>query len=409
MGTNLMEIVKNALTAETQEKIAGFLGENSENTSKAIQSAVPAILNGLTGVATDEDKAVNMLGTLKGWISNGDISTDVHSDSDLSSISSKGAEMLGSLLGKDSLDKVNTSVASASGLSSISASSLIGLLSPMVLGWLTKSSEGSSFFSFLTSQSSLLSGVASNVTPNVQDVKETFNAASNMGSEHIANDGITLFKKILPLLIGLLIAGLLFMFFKKGCNKNENCTQANTTMNVDTTTTDSTTVDSFAMAATQKWEATLGKMMEYTLPNGVKISIPENGFENKFFGFMKDEKADLKGSWFELDRILFNTGGSGLNTVSMTQIQTVAEILKAYPTVKVKLGGYTDNTGSVEGNKKLSGERAQSVLSELTKLGIGADRMESEGYGPEHPVCPANDTEDCKAKNRRVAFRVTSK
>lgn len=41
--------------------------------------------------------------------------------------------------------------------------------------------------------------------------------------------------------------------------------------------------------------------------------------------------------------------------------------------------------------------------------GIAADRLSAEGYGPEHPVCPANDTDVCKAQNRRVDLRVVQK
>lgn len=42
-------------------------------------------------------------------------------------------------------------------------------------------------------------------------------------------------------------------------------------------------------------------------------------------------------------------------------------------------------------------------------MGVAKNRLESEGYRPEHLECPANDTEECKAKNRRIAIRVTAK
>jgi outer membrane protein OmpA-like peptidoglycan-associated protein len=35
--------------------------------------------------------------------------------------------------------------------------------------------------------------------------------------------------------------------------------------------------------------------------------------------------------------------------------------------------------------------------------------LTAQGFGPTHPVCPKNDTEDCKAQNRRTALRVTAK
>ena len=73
------------------------------------------------------------------------------------------------------------------------------------------------------------------------------------------------------------------------------------------------------------------------------------------------------------------------------------------------MGGYTDNTGSADANIKISGERAKVAADELVKLGVAAANVESEGYGPEHPVCAANDTPECKAQNRRVDIRVKAK
>ena len=82
--------------------------------------------------------------------------------------------------------------------------------------------------------------------------------------------------------------------------------------------------------------------------------------------------------------------------------------MKDYPSLKIKLGGYTDNTGDIAGNKKLSLERANAAKQKMTDLGISSDRIETDGYGQEFPVCKANDTPDCKAKNRRIDVRVTS-
>ena len=52
--------------------------------------------------------------------------------------------------------------------------------------------------------------------------------------------------------------------------------------------------------------------------------------------------------------------------------------------------------------------RATATVAELVKLGIAANRLEAEGYGPQHPIAN-NATEDGRAKNRRVSVRVTEK
>ena len=74
-----------------------------------------------------------------------------------------------------------------------------------------------------------------------------------------------------------------------------------------------------------------------------------------------------------------------------------------------EIGGFTDNTGPAAANKKLSTERAEAIKAMLVSLDVAASRLAAAGYGPAQPVCAANDTEECKAKNRRIAVRVTAK
>ncbi len=125
--------------------------------------------------------------------------------------------------------------------------------------------------------------------------------------------------------------------------------------------------------------------------------------------FIENKDAVVnKTTWFDFDRLTFETGKSTLKPESSEQLTNIAEILKAFPNVNIKLGGYTDNTGDANTNLKLSGERASSVKAELTKLGIADTRLDSEGYGQNNPVT-TNDTEAGRAANRRISIRVTKK
>jgi K(+)-stimulated pyrophosphate-energized sodium pump len=144
--------------------------------------------------------------------------------------------------------------------------------------------------------------------------------------------------------------------------------------------------------------------------NGVKLNIASSGnpVESSLLEFIKSDKAVDKDTWFDFDRLLFETGSANLKPQSKEQLENVAEILKAYPAVAIKLGGYTDNTGDAAANLKLSSERAQSVKKSLADLGVDNARLESEGYGEEHPVA-SNDTEEGRAQNRRISIRVTKK
>jgi K(+)-stimulated pyrophosphate-energized sodium pump len=145
------------------------------------------------------------------------------------------------------------------------------------------------------------------------------------------------------------------------------------------------------------------------LDNGTSLpNLSVEGVEAKLFDFIKSDKAVDKTTWFDFDRLLFETGSATLKPESQEQLNNIAEILKAYPGVNIKLGGYTDNTGNANDNLKLSTDRAASVKAELVKLGIADSRLESEGYGQEHPVA-SNDTEEGRAQNRRISVRVTKK
>ena len=153
----------------------------------------------------------------------------------------------------------------------------------------------------------------------------------------------------------------------------------------------------------------LGAKMDKALASGITLNIPENGIENNLLKFIEDKsKAVDKTTWFDFDRLTFETGKSSLKPESAEQLKNIAEILKAFPDVNVKVGGYTDNTGDANANLKLSGDRAAAVKSELIKLGIDDARLESEGYGVEHPIA-SNDTEEGRATNRRTSVRVTKK
>src|SRR5262249_39845916 len=119
-----------------------------------------------------------------------------------------------------------------------------------------------------------------------------------------------------------------------------------------------------------------------TLPTGFVLVAADNGVERQLIGFLDDpNRAVDQTTWFDFDRLLFETGSATLKPESKEQLHDVAEILKAYPNVKVKVGGYTDNTGDANANLKLSQDRATVVVTELVALGVPASRLSGEGYG----------------------------
>lgn len=164
-------------------------------------------------------------------------------------------------------------------------------------------------------------------------------------------------------------------------------------------------------AAKAKAEEAAKAMYSRALPGGYGLQGAVNGIESQLLGFIEDAKRPVdKTTWFNFDRLNFKTGSAELDMdASKAQLTNMAEILKAFPKVKLKVGGYTDNQGKPADNLKLSTQRAQAVSTALTGMGIKADRLSPEGYGSQFPVCAANDTDACRAQNRRIAVRVTAK
>lgn len=147
------------------------------------------------------------------------------------------------------------------------------------------------------------------------------------------------------------------------------------------------------------------------LSTGFNVVGNMTGIEAQLVAFIEDSARQVdKTTWFNFDRLSFKTNVADLDMeVSKDQLTNVAEILKAFPKVKLKVGGYTDNVGKPAANMKLSTARAKSVAVSLTALGAAATRLDPEGYGETHPECAANDTDACKQQNRRIALRVTAK
>lgn len=152
-----------------------------------------------------------------------------------------------------------------------------------------------------------------------------------------------------------------------------------------------------------------GEMQEIVLSESKKLNVKAGSLEHSLFNFIHDEsQAVSKDKWFNFDQVTFATGSTTPEASSAAQLQNIHDIMMAFPKVKLKIGGYTDNVGKAEDNMKLSQTRAESIVAELVKLGIAADRLEAEGYGDQHPVGD-NSTEEGRAQNRRMALRVTEK
>lgn len=100
--------------------------------------------------------------------------------------------------------------------------------------------------------------------------------------------------------------------------------------------------------------------------------------------------------------IYFDFNKADIKPESEPAFKEITKLLQQNPKLKLYVVGHTDNVGGFDYNMKLSQQRAEAVVRELaTKYKILPDRLKAVGVGPLAPVA-SNDTEEGKAKNRRV-------
>lgn len=402
METNLVDILKGYVTPDVISKASTMLGESESGVYKGVSASIPTLLSGLVHKSNDSSTMESVMNLINENSSNYDnvlsnlpsLLTGYGNSTALDS----GSKLM-ALLFKNKQSDTTDVIARTSGIKESSAASLLGMAAPMLLSYFAKSGMTlSSLKSLLSSQkenilsaapSGLNLGFGSTIDNDIRGKIHDVRKAESSSA-----------KWLIPLL--LVGAGLFALFFfSKGCNRKE-ALPAVATETVDTLTTKTEEV-------VEEPKDALGNFFKFKLPNGIELNAPEFGIENKLNTWLMDEtKVVDKTTWFNFDRLLFDTGKATLRPESQEQLKNMVEILKAYPAVELKLGGYTDNVGDPAFNLKLSGDRAKSVMDEMIKMGIAKDRLESEGYGEQFPVA-SNDTEEGKAQNRRIAVRVTKK
>jgi outer membrane protein OmpA-like peptidoglycan-associated protein len=101
----------------------------------------------------------------------------------------------------------------------------------------------------------------------------------------------------------------------------------------------------------------------------------------------------------------FEFNSIDLDTETEEFLEQLSVTLHENEKLKVKITGHTDNIGPEKFNQKLSLKRAETIRTYLMKKGIDTQRLHAEGKGMSNPIGD-NDTEENRAKNRRVEMLV---
>lgn len=127
----------------------------------------------------------------------------------------------------------------------------------------------------------------------------------------------------------------------------------------------------------------------YTIKNGLRVTASAQGVLDQTLANRTIE---------------FETGSATLAPKGRQILDQMASVLLNLNSKTVAIIGHTDNAGSRQSNLALSQARADTVKGYLVAKGISPQSLSATGVGPDQPVA-SNDTDEGRARNRRIEFR----
>jgi len=415
-----------SLATPAVSRIAHRLGESDAAVARGIQTSVASVLGGLLTKSADVS-GIHRIFDLITSRDNASGSVD-----DVSSLlgglsspspSASGATLLSTLFG-NRVGSIGELVARAAGFKNpVSGASVLSVAAPLVLGYLGKRArDGSLNIGSLTSllageRDAILAAAPAGLTSLVDMSPSGARPVHIEPPRHVPDRDRAAYvgavsapvrsnRWLWPLLA---LAALLLIWFTTMRSRGVDSAVATGNVALDSAAARARAAVPAANTAVSDAASTLGAFGKKQLPGGVELNIPERGIESNLIAFITDSSRPVNDTtWFNFDRLNFATGSASILPESEEQLNNIAAVLKAYPDVNVKVGGYTDNTGNAAANRTLSQQRANAVRQALIGKGIAANRLVAEGYGSDHAVGD-NATEEGRAQNRRIALRVTKK
>lgn len=416
---SLLSMLQGQLTSALIGSVAGKLGESESVVSKALGGLIPTILAGMVGKAGTENGLNGLFGMLSkpensgflndlgGLVGTGNIASGDPRDA--------AGNLIGSLFG-DKVGGILGAIGSFAGLrNKDSAGGLLGLAGPLIMGVLGKEivgkglnaaglknlllGEKDAIYSAVPAGIASLIGIPAVAHAAPPQSTHTTTATRSASASSVATapaeekGGMGFLMWALP----AAAIGLLGYFTVCAGPKKP----------VDVAVEPPAVQEQPVVAAPAPVTEPAALTVD-TIPGLDITTFGPGTVEGDLVNFINSGRAPCTEAecWFTLERVTFNTGSDVIDMAkSSDQLGNLVKIANAYPSLKLKFGGYTDNTGNEQKNIDLSNRRAQAIIAKLIELGIAADRMKGEGYGSQFPVAD-NSTEEGRAQNRRIDVRV---
>jgi OOP family OmpA-OmpF porin len=393
MSDSLLASLTSVLDKRHLGEIAVSLGEPEPSIVRGMQASIAAILSSVADKAGNPSEVQQLLDHASNTC--GDVSWSMVaravSDSN-SPVIACGLRLLPSLFGSEETTIMNA-LSRETGLRSISTSTLMAMAAPMVMSFLSRRAREIGIDGLCRALQQESSDLREALPPGLREMFEAGTTGSHTVSPVVAQS-VRKESSNTPWLAALGIAALVPAVIWVFNHTRRPAIGEYSSMST---------------GSASRVAPDLGSFVTRRLPNGVELKAPENGVESQLLAFLQDPRRSVsENARFDFDRLVFDAGSTRLQPASQEQIDNIAAILKAYPDVRMRVEGYTDNVGSSSQNLKLSQGRADAVVSELVEQGIPPDHLAAESYGDQYAIAD-NSTEEGRARNRRVSMRVTQK
>jgi OmpA-OmpF porin, OOP family len=403
MSGTLIDSVKSVFTDPVLKKFSVLLGETEANSRKAVHAAIPMILTEILhkSYATEATSSIRDLSkkaTANDFFGGmHELTSDAGGLLPGSILLNKGTDYSKSLL-TTRTDAVVHEISMYAGISIPSATFITGIVSFACLDHIGRhiahsNADAAALSIWLQSQTDSIRAAI----PAGLEVKHALAIPHYPWERSVKRSrNMALYAVLSLLIVGLVI----FFIYRYSQKAPETATVA---------VTDSTTT---AASPTPPAPDTANSTVKVTLPNGQVLDAYKGGTEDRLIAFLSDPAAKLdkkNGNWFDFTGIDFASNSASLLLKSEAQLKNIEAILAAFPKAKIKIGGYSDNTGDSTDNVRLSQQRADNIEVKLKEFGTKSHQLVgAKGYGPRYPVGD-NGTAAGRAVNRRMSIDVKAK
>jgi outer membrane protein OmpA-like peptidoglycan-associated protein len=399
MAFNFIDAIQDQLKPDVVQDLGKSVGADTVSTGKALTAAIPAVATGFVNQGSSEGGAGRLLSMLgdhgMGQFSSarellhGGVSADM---------AQRGQGLMGSLFG-DKSGGVTDMIGKFAGIGGGSSSKLMALVAPIALGVLGKHARDNNLDAgglsrLLGGQRDLISrampsglsgltgllgmgGAAAALHAAPARTREAYEERTRVrGDDRLAREPYaephmekrSPWRALLPIGLGLLALIAIWSLVRGRGERHYVAPEYQ-----------GRTATAPAPRANVPAPRTTGERP--MLPGGRTLNAaPGSGTYELAQTLGQQGDVQLPKS-FSMNELHFASGSAQLDSAGNQQVRSLASVLQAYPSAKIRVQGGADTTGDAAENQKLSEARADAVRQGLMANGVPGDQVEAQGMG----------------------------